>query len=76
MTKHEIFPFEFNGWDQADTETFIFYEVTWKEQWGPFVPHQTHHSVVVSFADGILETYADNAGPVLDKIKFKGFPCS
>lgn len=72
MTKHEVFPFEYDSWDQVDTEMFIFYGVVWLEQWGPFTKSQTHTSVVICFGEAVLETFKDANGPPVDKIKFKG----
>jgi len=68
------FPFEFTGWDPADTFVFIFYVATFTENFGAFEKGRTYQSVEVDLPAGVLRAYDVDGVTVLVEQNFRMSP--
>ena len=49
--------FNFEDWDQLDTNIFIYYDVDFKQDFGLFKRGSSYNSITIDYDEGTITTY-------------------
>ena len=74
MIREEIFPFEWEGWDEQDNLVNSYYYVTFFEDFGRIKAGDKFECITVDYARGFIEIY-DEKDNFIVRQYFKGVPC-
>jgi hypothetical protein len=71
MTKHEMIPFEYEGYDAVMDFDAQYYEVVFLEDFGLFKKGTKTDCLVVAYSRGVIELYENDEVTVSCKIEVK-----
>lgn len=69
-TKEKTLPIEWEGWDENDVLSLIFYDVKFTDSFGCFEKDDTFTSISVNYGDGIIEAYDELGTNVVKRQEF------